>query len=126
MICNRRMLKCLLISISPGKCDDIENTTQLQRDSKIWEAQKKGVTTSSFHDAYTLQDMTSIKSLFKRLSMPRSLSHIPTVKWGIKNEDKAYLSTLCSSSHESFCCKPSRLIIKPLYPHVGAGPDETI
>ena len=50
--------------------------------------------------------------------MPKSLSHIVAVKWGIDNEDKArqqYMQEM-SSLHESFCCKPSGFVVKPLIP----------
>ena len=117
------------ISISPTECDAIETATQLQRDSEVWEAQRRGrITASSFHDVYALRDTTSTKSLCKRLLMPKSLSHIAAVKWGIDNEDEArqqYTQEM-SSSHGNFCCKPSGLVVNPLYPHLGASPDGII
>lgn len=117
------------ISVSPAECDAIEVATQLQRDSEVWKAQRMGrITASSFHDVYTLRDTTSTKSLCKRLLMPKNLSHIPAVKWGIDNEDKArqQYGEEMSSSHESFSCKPSGLVVNPLYPHLGASPDGII
>ena len=78
------------IGVSLTECDAIETATQSQRDSEVWEAQRRGrITASSFHDVYALRDTTSTKSLCKRLLMPKSLSHIAAVKWGIDNEDKA-------------------------------------
>ena len=117
------------ISISPAECDTIEVATQLQRDSTVWEAQRRGrIAALSFHDIYTLKDTTSTKSLCIRLLMPKSLSHIPAVKWGIDNKEKArqQYSQEMSISHESFCCKPSGLVVNPLYPHLGASPDGII
>ena len=117
------------IGVSLTECDAIETATQSQRDSEVWEAQRRGrITASSFHDVYALRDTTSTKSLCKRLLMPKSLSHIAAVKWGIDNEDKArqqYTKEM-SGSHESFCCKPSGLVVNPLYPHLGASPDGII
>lgn len=117
------------VSVSRTECDAIELATQLQRDSELWEAQRRGrITASSFHDVYVLRDTTSTKSLCKRLLMPKSLSHIVAVKWGIDNEDEArqqYMQEMFSS-HESFCCKSSGLVVNPLYPHLGASPDGII
>ena len=117
------------VSVSRTECDAIELVTQLQRDSELWEAQRRGrITASSFHDVYVLRDTTSTKSLCKRLLMPKSLSHIVAVKWGIDNEDEArqqYMQEMFSS-HESFCCKSSGLVVNPLYPHLIASPDGII
>ena len=76
----------------------------------------------------TLRDSTSTKSLCKRLLIPSNLSHIPAVKWGIDNEDQArqQYGEEMSRSHESFSCKPSGLVVNPLYPHLGASPDGII
>ena len=55
-------------SVLPPKYDAM-------RDSKVWEAQRRGhITASSFHDVYALRDTTSTKSLCKRL-MPKSLTY---------------------------------------------------
>ena len=54
------------VSVSPTKCDAIEIATQLQRDSELWEAQRRGrITALSFCDVYALRDTTSTKSLCK-------------------------------------------------------------
>ena len=97
------------IRFSNSECKAIEASTRLQRNCEEWGAQRRGrITASCFHDVYVLKDSTSPRSLCMRLLSPKDLSHIPAIKWGIDNEDKArqqYTKEM-STCHQNFCCEP--------------------
>ena len=119
----------LSLSVTDGQSQAIELATRSQRLSSEWYNQRQGcITASSFYDVFTFKEKSDSKNLLKRLLLPKDISHLPAVKWGIEKEDtarKEYVAKI-SPLHQGFKCTLVGLVVNPQYPHLGASPDALV
>jgi len=113
------------LKLSKDECQSIEVATSMQRDSEEWFQQREGrLTASTFHNILNMRKQTDPTAVAKRFLNKQDLSHIPAIRWGISNEERArqdYVITM--SSHIDFECTSVGLVVNPVFPHLGASPD---
>ena len=116
------------LNITKQECRRIEEATRMQRDCTEWFQQREGrLTASSFHSVLNMRKQTDPATVAKKFLNKQNISHIPAIRWGISNEERArqdYISAM--SSHTNFECIPVGLVINPLFPYLGASPDGLI
>ena len=114
------------LSLSQKDCNNIERSTQLQRESEDWHKQRQGrLTASIFHDVLVKKNGTSCESLVKKCVVKTDISHIPAIKWGIDHENEGRIEYIhqLEHVHQQFVVSCAGLIIHPSFPHLGASPD---
>ena len=106
-----------LLNYSMDECQKIEEATRMQRDCTEWLRQREGrLTASSFHTILNMRKQTDPTAVAGRLLNKQDISHIPAIRWGISNEERArqeYVSAM--SSHTDFECTPVGLVVNPLF-----------
>ena len=118
------------IILSQEECAYLEESTQLQSQSRLWFEQRVGrITASKFsvvaHASVDPPPTYLIKQLMER---SRSLNHIPAIRWGVEHEDigrESYLE-LANENHINVQYSAAGLHLNPRFPHLGATPDGLI
>ena len=116
------------MTISDSDFGVIKEATVAQNNCAAWTEQRKGrLTASLFHDVFVRKPTTDPVPLLKKIMgyEQNDLSYIPSIRWGIQNENTARekYATLLSTEHENFTCNLTGLWVNPLYPHLGVSPD---
>ena len=72
-----------------------------------------------------MKSQTDSNKLIQKLFTKEDLSHIPGIKWGISQEERARQQYIREKSqyHQNFKCTAAGLVINPSYPYLGASPD---
>ena len=105
----------------------IENSSKLQSLSLTWKEQRIGrITASIAHDVLHTNQEEPAKSIIKKICIPsKSISHLPSLSWGINNEKNALsdYETIQSVSHDKFSVKTPGLRLDINNPCIGASAD---
>lgn len=99
----------------------IERGTILQRYSAEWmERRRKLLTASNFGEICKKRTNTRCAPLVKKIIYGNNLSHLPSIQYGIKNEECALQQLSVQEKVEINACG---LFIDPEFPFLGASPD---
>ncbi|PFX13539.1 hypothetical protein AWC38_SpisGene22368 [Stylophora pistillata] len=122
--------------ITDEEAAQIERETKGQSSSRSWKEHREGrITASNFKDVSSKTDcLTRVRGTVKPKTTPlvskliygsESLDHVPAVKWGQDNEDKAFrnLHAIGLSKHRNCKLTKSGLHVMKGKPYIGASPD---
>lgn len=108
-----------------AQIDNLSQATVAQSQSHLWSAQRRGkVTTSNIHRVFKREadGASAVRTIMQYDT--RSISHIPSVKWGTEHKDTVrdefyrHMTTV----HTNFVLKRTGLVIYQPYPFLAASP----
>lgn len=105
---------------------NLSQATVAQSQSHLWSAQRRGrVTASNMHRVihHKADGASVVRTIMQYDS--KSISHVPSVKWGTEHEDTARdeFYRHMTAVHTNFVLKRTGLVIYQPYPFLAASPD---
>ncbi|XP_069122147.1 uncharacterized protein [Argopecten irradians] len=114
----------------------IEELTRSQSESAEWFNQRKGAITSSrvikiinFYKNGSKNPTSILKDILQHSPLQATLSKkVPSLSWGVKNEDRALHAFLKDymKTHHAVQVSRTGLFVHPTYPYIRASPDAII
>ena len=128
-LCEETFVKGILV-IHNDEAAYLEESTRLQAQSLLWYEHRIGRITASRFFEVSRASLNPPPTSLVRCIMERNrdYSFLPSIQWGIANEDtarKAFVQ-ISREEHNNFSFNPAGLHVNPKYPHLGASPDGLI